>query len=42
MCYKCDFLGSWLKLWYFKQASEDSPNEFRSTCDSKDVTMKIC
>ena len=24
------------------QASENSPNEFRSTCGSKDVSMTIC
>ena len=26
----------------FKQVSENSSNEFRSTCSSKDVAMRIC
>ena len=26
----------------FKQASENSPNEYRSTSGSKDAAMKIC
>ena len=26
----------------FKQVSENNPNEFRSTCRSKDVAMRIC
>ena len=39
-----DVLEMWLFRFLgncdiFKQASENSPNEFRSTCDSKDVAM---
>ena len=26
----------------FKQASENNPDEFRSTCGSKDVAIRIC
>ena len=42
-----DMLEMWLfrflgNCGIFKQASENSPNEFRSTCDLKDVAMTIC
>ena len=41
MYYKIDFLGSWCICDIFNPASENNPSEFHSTCDSKDVAIKI-
>ena len=41
MCYKSYFLGSCIYCDIFKQALENSANEFRSICASKDVAIRI-
>ena len=41
MCYKSDFYQVGRNSGTFKQALENSPNGFRISCGSKDVTMRI-